>query len=274
MRLPTLRPHSRQLRRLDAYLDGSIDSAGRNAFERHLQTCEVCTVRVAELSAIRSALRSLREPVPPRSFRLTAAMTAALADPAPATVRQRVAPAWVRNTSRGVGALAAAGLAVLLVVDIVPRSASDGDSTGGARLAASAGEAAAGQAPETADSATMPAGAPAPKATEAPPTFDGGQVTAQAAGGDPGSLSSPEPPATGADATAPADDASDDQSQAPGSVTEHFSADSLAVREAGPPQSDDDNWLLRASQLALAAVAIIGIGASFLIPGSRRKAQS
>ncbi|MGD9933119.1 MAG: anti-sigma factor [Dehalococcoidia bacterium] len=251
------------MRRLHSFVDGNLDATGAASVERHLAGCDRCQALQLELRGLRSALRALPAHEAPRSFRLTLAMAGAGASStARSSSRQSVLP-WIQNGSRAVGAVAAAALAVLVFVDIGPGVGSNMSSKDTASLAASAGEAAAGQAPESASPAFAQDSAAAPKVTEAVPTFDGSQVTAQAAPDSPGSESLPEPPA-------------DDQALTPEPEIQQVSRyDEAAAQELAPSATGGStNWLLRGAQIALGGLAAIAIAASFLVPSSKRKASS
>ena len=262
MRLPTLRPHSRHTRRLHSFVDGNLADADSGSIQRHLAGCERCQALHLELRGLRAALRALPAHEAPRSFRLTPTMAGAGAGSAQrSSSRQRVLP-WVQNGSRAVGALAAAALAVLVVVDLGPGGGSTMSANDTASLAASAGGAAGGQASENANPAFAQDSAAAPEATETAPAYDSGEVTAQAAPGGAEPLPSPEPPSDGQVLT-PEPDAQDILR----------SSETAAQKIAPPPDGESSNSLLRSAQIVLGAIAVIGIAASFLVPHSFRKAK-
>ena len=106
--------HARWESNVDAYVDVELSAQERSKFERHTRTCPSCSARVREASALRRMLKEelTIHPVP-RSFRITSAMLAE----SPAQVLPAPALWWPR-LAQGVGGLAVAAFALLLVVDL------------------------------------------------------------------------------------------------------------------------------------------------------------
>lgn len=103
--------HKPQTEALSAYLDDALDSAEREALERHLATCDACQAELADLRRVREMLRALPAPTVPRSFTLPTA-------PAPARPDRRSgapsrAPAWTRAAQWLGGIAAAVGVGLL-----------------------------------------------------------------------------------------------------------------------------------------------------------------
>lgn len=57
-----------QRERLSAYLDGELNEDERVALEQHLPTCEQCQRALDDLREVRTLLRAMPIPTPPRSF--------------------------------------------------------------------------------------------------------------------------------------------------------------------------------------------------------------
>jgi hypothetical protein len=91
---------------LSAYADGALRPDEARAVEAHLAGCRSCRAALAEVQAVRTAVRSLSRPEPARSFRLTAADVAARSQ------QRRAAAAW----HRGYRALRISTAAVLVLL--------------------------------------------------------------------------------------------------------------------------------------------------------------
>ena len=256
-----LRPHSRHSRRLSSFVDGNLAPHENASLERHLATCDRCRLRATELRGLRAALRALPLPEAPRSFRLTPAMAAPMPERTPQSPSKRSRGSWAQNGARAVGALAAAALAVIVVIDLGPGSGASPSANTAAGVAA-APEAADAAAAGSSRSSIAPEATPAAKATDVVPTFDTGEVTAQAASGEPtpGPVL-PVPPATGAQPLTP-----EPEVEAP--------YGSLATQTLGSaPENGEGNQPLRVAEVALGALAVVALGASLVIDLFKRKAQ-
>ena len=257
-----LRPHSRHSRRLSAFVDGNLAPRNYASLERHFANCERCRLRSTELRGLRAALHALPAHEAPRSFRLTPAMAAPMPERTPQPLSKRSRGSWAQNGARAVGTLAAAALAVVLVIDLGPGSGASSSSNTAAGVAAVAPEAADAAAAGSSRSSLAPEATPAAKATEVVPTFDTGEVTAQAAGGEP-TPAPPDsaPPATGAQPLTP-----EPEVEAP--------YGSLATQALSPARdTDGDSKPLRVAEVVLGVLAVAALGASLVIPLFKRKAQ-
>ena len=105
-----------QRERLSAYIDGELPSAEAQQLEAHLASCAECRRELDELRQLRTLLRALPSPRPPRSFTLPETGPV----PVPVTVarreRQTRRPSTVvaRATQWAGGLAAAAGLLLVL----------------------------------------------------------------------------------------------------------------------------------------------------------------
>jgi anti-sigma factor RsiW len=83
-----------QRERLSALLDGELDAEQRRALERHLVGCGECQRELAALREVRTLLRALPTPTPPRSFALPldAPVPAAMPDEVARTHQEDVPP--------------------------------------------------------------------------------------------------------------------------------------------------------------------------------------
>jgi len=145
---------------LSSYLDGAPDIAERRRTEAFLQSCQACSTDLADLRSIRSLLRELPAPVPPRSFTL---------DQSVARPRLRLFPIF-----RSASLVAALLLVVVLGVDMLGRGSRMAATTA---LAPVADQTGGGPAPESGLSLRS-AATPAPAAAAPPP-----QGAAEAGGG-------------------------------------------------------------------------------------------
>jgi anti-sigma factor RsiW len=124
--------------RLHAYFDGELDALGAAAFDSHLESCAECRAALADLEAMRSALRAelAYERAPDAlAARISAALDRETAAPARAErrgpARGRPARGWsAQSFGRGLltgagGGLLAAALAFFLIAPqvIAPRGA-------------------------------------------------------------------------------------------------------------------------------------------------------
>ena len=74
--LSILRPHNRWSGQLHAYVDGELHADATERFKEHLAECAACAYAVADARNLKQLLHALPEIPAPRSFKLTAAMTA------------------------------------------------------------------------------------------------------------------------------------------------------------------------------------------------------
>jgi hypothetical protein len=244
--LRRFRGHSPDGDALSALLDSALAPEAARALEAHLGSCPACAARLEELRRVRSALASLPDVTPPRTFAL---QPARLQEPA----RAPAASPWMRMAPV-LSAAAVVVLAVLVGFDVT--RGGDGDATGNGAfrlLSDSQGEMAA-DSPDSAGGA--PAGAVAPGADDAAAT-------------------QPAPAASEATdgATAPTDTVVDHgQAEATASAV---AGEALAMRNAdaadadsrspeveatrGEPSDEGEDgldWLLVA-QVAIGAVALV-----------------
>ncbi|MCC7364237.1 MAG: zf-HC2 domain-containing protein [Dehalococcoidia bacterium] len=275
--------HERWERRLHGYVDGSLDSGGRAAFERHLASCAACSGAVEEHRATRTLLRGLPERPAPRSFAITPEMAAEArsrpaANPArPVVVAAPIrppAPVMALRFAQVTAAVAALGFFALLTVDFAG-VADDGDDD---QVAADAGAGATQEAMTTMSSAAgtpedagemfegdRETGAAEPSSTmPALPTVEGGGVSGQSVP-EATPQQTPPPPATGGQPTteAPADDSTVEQ-RTTNDVTSAANAydtgagapDAIAPGPGTAISHDRSKTTLRAFEAVFASIAI------------------
>ena len=110
-----------QSHRLEAYLDGELDSANASEVERHLATCAECAADRAQIESVRSALRQ-NATYHRADARLQGRIRAALDEASP---RSNVLP-WFRNAWAGAaGGVTATALAASLAFFVLMPAASD-----------------------------------------------------------------------------------------------------------------------------------------------------
>ena len=108
--------------RVQAYFDAELDALAAADVERHLEHCPQCRALLDELLALRERLRALPRQAAPAALRERIAGALAAAAP-PAVVRRRPRawrlPAFWLGALGGLGAAAAAALAVLLLAPLL-----------------------------------------------------------------------------------------------------------------------------------------------------------
>jgi anti-sigma factor RsiW len=97
------------LERLSAFVDGDLPAAELQSVRQHLEDCAACADRAAELGALARAARALDAPEPPPT--LWPAIEGAL---------DRPLAGWLSWRPFGVGALAGAAVALVLVLTARP----------------------------------------------------------------------------------------------------------------------------------------------------------
>jgi len=85
--------HEEYTAALSAFLDGELTDAEREALLAHLRECNACRTRLAELTAMREALRDENEYDPPAGF--AAGVTARLRAERAAAQRRRTKRVWL-----------------------------------------------------------------------------------------------------------------------------------------------------------------------------------
>ena len=100
---------------LSAYMDNELTASELRAVQAHIDTCAECAVVLAEYRQVRSAMRSLAQPVPPAELR---AAVFAKATPA---YRCRAAVLTVGQRGLWYAALAAAAIAIFLTSALLLR---------------------------------------------------------------------------------------------------------------------------------------------------------
>ena len=136
---------------LSAYVDGQLEPPARDRLEAHIETCTPCREALAELRALRSALRELPPATAPRSFALREADVRG--EPKPSLM-----PARPPALLGGLASVALVAFVALVGVDVLgqPPTRGDADATGamapealedGAKVPLSAGDAAVGATP-------------------------------------------------------------------------------------------------------------------------------
>jgi len=270
---------------ISARADGELASERRGALEAHLAGCELCRAELDELLAVRSALRGLPQVAAPRSFTLTQAMV----ERKPPPVTSRATPAFVAMRLAGAGF--AAVLAVVVMLDaggIVDDTGSRSSSDEATSLGFFESDPANRDAGTTDGSFTEAAGAPAARGDSDLPVSGGDGGGAGAVPNNSGGIGGPdgsEDAPDGDDAAPALNGLSDDGGREPpgvpstsGDLNEIAGDDGEATApEPGEgaatafTSEDDGVSSLLVIEIGLAAIAVLAIGASFVI---RRRADS
>ncbi len=148
---------------LSAYLDRQTTVAERARVESHLQTCAACRAELESLRRTVAVLAAMPRVPVPRAFTLSEAQVGLR--------RQAARPSWYGGLLRGLGAVTALALVVVVTATLVSRPG----WTPGAMTAR--------QAPEQAPTqmVAMEAPAPAPAATQAEPAAEAAPAAVAAA---------------------------------------------------------------------------------------------
>ncbi len=224
---------------LSTYLDRQTTVAERARVESHLQTCAACRAELENLRRTVAVLAAMPRVPVPRAFSLSEARVGLR--------RQAARPSWYGGLLRGLGAVTALALVVVVTATLVSRPGwMPGAMT-------------AQQAPEQAPTqmVAMEAPAPAPAATQAEPAAEAAPAAAAAAVEEPAvaALEAPaeaETESAGAEAAvmeapAPA------QADAPASALAQESAPADAVAPTAEPTEDVATLEAPAAMAAAAA---------------------
>ena len=282
MRLPDI--FSRHPRDdISAHADGELAPDRLDALETHLAGCERCRKELADLLAVRSALRDLPQFAAPRSFTLTPAMAEGETSP----VTSPTTPSFVAMRVAGAGF--AAVLAVVVLLDaggIADDNGSGDDSSTELFDAAPASRIVTNSGIQEDDVAPLSdvtdGGADDLGTIEIPPTGDDG--SGPDSGGTAGSVGGG--PDSGGTAAGGGVGGTSSSGGTTGGVTSGGEATADAGRAVpqpveGVPESvdeaataitseDDGLSSLLVIEIGLAAIAALAIGGSFLM---RRRAE-
>lgn len=218
---------------LSALLDARLGAARGAALDAHVAGCDACRARLADLRAVRDALRAMPSAEAPRSFRLRAADVE--------RARPLAAPGGIARALPLVSAAAAAAFVVLIGAGVY---AGDRSTSSRSSLTAYTGQ--------QADSESQPARAPegaaqSPETVRPAPSgkaIDATPATGDLAAGDAGSQ---PPPAT-------------DRAPGPaGATAPDATAD--AYRDAAAPMSENDHsdrWWYAAAAAGVVAASTAG----------------
>ncbi len=240
--------HALDIEQASAHLDGRLYADAAAGFDAHLAGCEACRAQFAGLRDARTALRSMPDAEPPRSFRLRAADVHAAPSRATTPRLVRMMPA--------LSAAAIVAFAAIAGADVLRGSV----GTSGDMAASRAPQPMAAGARESASGEAAPADARSGYATQ----------TDGASAPDAGLTGELAPDAPGA-AVPPTTDAGSDPAgaskAAPVQPTPAYSETSN--RNAGA-ESDGGNTAFRIAELIAAAVALAA-GGTFIAWRLRRR---
>jgi len=252
-----------------AYVDDALGGGAKARFEAHMAGCPRCAQAVADFHGLKVQTRALPEFDAPRSFRLTAAMLAALATISPPAARRQSAGF---RLAQGVAVVAIVGFVTVLAVDLGRGSSSNSTTT---TLSASTAEANAPVAPE-ANSKSAPGG-PAPT-RDAGDSAAGGQVPPYTPGGGTNAqgvtASTPAaPPAEGGrGAGSPAPETPGLDQHAGETASGNIAEPAVAPARA-EPSGDSADWVLRALEIGLGAAFLSGLALATMMSFRRRRAR-
>ena len=263
---------------ISAHADGELAPDRLDPLETHLAGCERCRKELADLLAVRTALRDLPQVAAPRSFTLTPAM----AEREPLPVTSRSTPSFVAMRVAGAGF--AAVLAVVVMLDaggFVDDNGGGGDDSSAELLDAAPASrivTTSGIQEDDVADGLDPAGI-----IEFAPTSDEGNDTASdetgdGVGGGPDSGGTafggagPDSGGTAAGPTGGVASGGEATADARRAVPQPAEGEPESADEAAAASTSDDDGLssLLVIEIGLAAIAALAIGGSFVV---RRRAE-